>query len=522
MTKLDDLDWYREPSGLIANNDTNIDNVKNLLNNTGCGFCLAKFKQVTLHLGTGMTHSCHHPTPHKIDPDAVQLDPNLLFNTPRLKNARREMLNGDRPKECDYCWRIEDDDGTSDRHFKSLEPWALPDHDDVAQLTGDEDIYPSYLEVSFSNVCNMKCTYCGPEFSSKWVEELKQQGPVKVLEGTENEQWVQGYQNLDKLNYKNREFNPYIDAFWKWFPNALPHLRHYRITGGEPLMSKETFKSMDWLIDNPNPELEFSINSNFSVPDKLWDQFIDKLSVLRTDNRVKKITVYTSIEGWGDKAEYARTGLNFELLRKRYEQILQLGNVRCVVMAAYNIFSVTSMKDMLEWIHEMKVKYNPNNSSVHLEENTGFNLVERGYKSRRDANPNHHVTAGIDVPYLRSPEFLDAQYVDADMVEKYMIPTLDFMASHAASSVWGDHQGFENYEIEKLKRIIVHRMYFNRKTRDDQDSRYDILENRAKFYDFVNSMDARRGTDFLETFPEMADFYELCREGKESWVKINS
>ena len=522
MTKINDVNWEREPSGLIANNENNIDNVRNLLNKTGCGFCLAKFKQVTLHLGTGMTHSCHHPTPHRIDPEAVQADPNQLFNTPELKTARRQMLNDEKPSECDYCWRVEDDGGMSDRYFKSLEPWALPDHDTVAASTGDEDIYPSYLEVSFSNVCNMKCTYCGPEFSSKWVEELKSQGPVKLLEGTDKEQWAQGYQDLDTLNYKHREFNPYIDAFWRWFPDALPHLKHYRITGGEPLMSKETFKSMDWLIENPNPEMEFSINSNFSVPEKLWDRFIERLSVLRTGNRVKKITIYTSIEGWGERAEYARTGLDFELLRRRYEQILQLGNVRCVVMAAYNIFSVTSMKEMLEWLHEMKVQYNPNNSSVHLEENTGFELVPGSYGARREANPQHHVIAGIDIPYLRHPEYLDAQYCDADMVECYMIPTLDYMSSHAASSVWGDHQGFENYEIEKLKRIIVHRMYFNRKTRDDQNSRYDIMENRAKFYDFVNNMDRRRGTDFLKTFPEMKDFYELCRESKEAWTKINN
>jgi hypothetical protein len=468
-----------------------------------------------------MTHSCHHPTPHRIDPTEVVKKPSLLFNTPRLKEARTQMLNGEKPAECDYCWRIEEDGGTSDRHFKSLESWALPDHDQIAALSGDEDIYPSYLEVSFSNVCNMKCVYCGPEFSSQWVEELKAQGPVKLLEGTAKETWSHGWQDLETLNYKNREFNPYIDAFWKWFPNALPHLKHYRITGGEPLMSKETFKSMDWLIENPNPEMEFSINSNFSVPEKIWDKFVEKLAVLRSGNYVKKITIYTSVEGWGERAEYARTGLDFELLRSRYEQLLQLGNVRCVIMAAYNIFSVTSMEQLLAWVYEMKKKYNPNNSSVHLEENTGFNLVENSFKERQVRNPNHHVTCGIDIPYLRNPEFLDAQYCDPEMVEQYMIPTLDFIAAHAASSIWGDHQGFENYEIEKLKRIIVHRMYFNRKTRDDQNSRHDILENRAKFYDFVNSMDMRRNTSFVNVFPEMASFYELCRDSKERWIEIN-
>jgi len=34
--------------------------VKEKLNQVGCGFCLAKWTQVTIHLGSGLNHSCHH------------------------------------------------------------------------------------------------------------------------------------------------------------------------------------------------------------------------------------------------------------------------------------------------------------------------------------------------------------------------------------------------------------------------------------------------------------------------------
>ena len=51
--------------------------------------------------------------------------------------------------------------GDSDRFFKSLEIWPRPmDMMTSLSLLGDENIYPSYLEVSFSNACNLKCTYC--------------------------------------------------------------------------------------------------------------------------------------------------------------------------------------------------------------------------------------------------------------------------------------------------------------------------------------------------------------------------
>jgi pyruvate-formate lyase-activating enzyme len=511
----DNTDWEKFSNGNIHHNDNNINKIKELLNNTGCGFCLAKFTQVTMHLGTGMTHSCHHPVPHKIPLDEIEKNPAALFNTKHLKRARKEMLNNERPEECDYCWRIEDNSENSDRFFKSLETWALPDHDKVLELTGDEDIYPRYLEVSFSNACNLSCAYCGPEFSSSWVQELKQKGPMKIFEDTKEEQWVQGWQDLEILNYKNKDFNPYVDAFWKWFPEIYKHLKHYRITGGEPLMSKETLRSIDWFIENPNPDLEFSINTNLSVPDKLWNPFIEKISKLRVGDKVKKITIYTSVEGWEKRAEYARTGLEFDLLKNRFEEILKLGNIRVVVMATFNIFSITSIKELLEWIYEMKIKYNPNNTFQHLETSTGFKITTgTSYTEKKEKNKDHSVVVGIDIPYLRYPEFLDANICSHDLVDDYLIPALTYMSENSANDQWNDHQGFESYEIEKFKRIVTHRLYFNKKN-DSRDEHIDIIKKRSKFLEFISVFDKRRGNNFLETFPEMKDFYNECVRSKK-------
>lgn len=520
--KKEELTWDKFSNGVLEHNDNNIWNMKSLLDNTGCGFCLAKFKQVTLHLGTGLTHSCHHPAPHKIPLEEIQNNPAALFNTKHLKRARTQMLNNERPSECNYCWRVEDDGGKSDRFIKSLEHWAFDHHDDITELDGSEDIYPSYLEVSFSNACNLKCTYCGPEFSTKWVEELKEYGPITLAKNTSKEETVHAQHDLEKLTYKNREFNPYIDAFWKWFPDAIPHLKHYRITGGEPLMSKETFRSMEWLIANPNRELEFSVNSNFSVPDKLWDRFYNLLVEMRDKEVVKKITIYTSLEGWGERAEYTRTGLDFELLKKRSEQIAALDNVRLSIMSAFNILSITSFKSMLEWVLELKKKYTPIDTSEYdLANKTGFTNVENSLEeaiARKANNKSHTITVSLDIPYLRWPEWMDVHYSTPDLVEDYLIPSLRYMADNGSSNIWNYEIGFLNVEIEKLKRIVLHRTYFNQKKRPEREGHDDIREGRAKFYDYINEMDKRRGTDFLTVFPEMKNFYEVCKLAKESYI----
>jgi len=505
--------WTRNGGGDIISNKENVDKVKTLLNETGCGFCLAKFTQVTMHLGTGLVHSCHHPKPHSIPLTELENNPAALFNTSKLKEARKQMLSGEKPSECDYCWRVEHNDGPSDRYFKSLENWALSEHDTVLKNGHEVDYYPTYLEVDFSNVCNFNCIYCGPEYSSVWVEDLKRNGPVKVLENTKKVQWIQGWQDLDSIAYKNREHNPYLDAFWKWFPEAYKRLKFYRITGGEPLLSKETFRSIDWLIQNPNPELDFSINSNMGVPDKLWYSFLDKIKVLANGNYVKKFTLFTSVDAWGEKAEYLRPGLDFDLFKKRYEEVLNIGGVRCVIMCTFNLLSVTSIQQLLEWQSELRSRYNIDRELLQLEKQFDINIGgEMPHTQREKLSGNHFSLVGIDIPYLRHPQCLDAQLSDKNLIEQHLLPAMNSMAKNSGNTIWGIHQGFEPYEIEKMKRIVFDVMHFN-STHDDNNSV--VVEGRAKFYDFVNEMDKRHKKNFLDVFPELTSFYEKCKQAKD-------
>ena len=52
------------------------------LDTKSSSFCGAKWYNATIWLGSGMTTSCHHPLPHKIDENLVKSNPKLLHNTP--------------------------------------------------------------------------------------------------------------------------------------------------------------------------------------------------------------------------------------------------------------------------------------------------------------------------------------------------------------------------------------------------------------------------------------------------------
>jgi len=111
-----------------------------------------------MHLDKGMTHSCHHPPVHKIPLSELKRNPTALHNTNHKKKARKDMLEGKRPTECNYCWNVEDNSTSySDRVFKSSEPWSYPYYDEIKNLNWRENFNPKYVEVSFSNTCNSKC-----------------------------------------------------------------------------------------------------------------------------------------------------------------------------------------------------------------------------------------------------------------------------------------------------------------------------------------------------------------------------
>ena len=93
------------------------------------------------------------------------------------------------------------------------------------------------------------------------------------------------------------------------------------------------------------------------------------------------------------------------------------------------------------------------------------------------------------------------------------------MASHSSWDSWSNHQGFERHEIDKLRRIVVHRMYYNPK-KDPRDKDFEIIKQRAMFYDFVNENDRRRGSNFLSVFPEMAAFYQICKDAKAEAIQL--
>ena len=434
---------------------------RDLINNVSPCFCTAKWLQTTLYLQNGYNHSCHHPSPHKIPVDEVIADPGALHNSNFKKQQRANMLSGVRPSECDYCWNIEDlnKDYFSDRHYKTSDSWAWDRFEEIAKSNPDDNVYPSYLEVSFSNACNLKCVYCSPEISSKWLEEINQYGPYPISKSSHNLTWLK---QVGRYPYKHSDDNPYVTAFWSWFPEAIKHLKVFRVTGGEPLMSKDLWKLLQYLDNNPQPELELAINTNLSVKPTLIDTLIEHVNKLK--NKVKRIDIYTSLESTGAQAEYARYGLDYNAWHQNIRTILDNTSCTVSIMTTINVLSLPTFADFIDDVMELRTEYN---------KDFAYNRIP------------------LSINYLRWPPHLQVKILDkADR-----IVYAEQIKTHC-------EQWLKYYRKEKYARIYLEEW--------DQIQRFcdylkeDDAADRSDFVKFINEADRRRGTDFSTVFPQYA------------------
>jgi len=434
---------------------------KQQLDTKSSSFCAAKWYNATIWLGSGQTTSCHHPLPHQIDLEEIKTNPKAIHNT-RQKKLEREMMQvGERPKGCEYCWKAEDIGPTvvSDRIYKS-KIYTNDALDQAFQTPCQKDVDLKTLEISFDRTCNFACSYCNPAFSTTWVKDIKNNGPYENLKSDGRNHFTHPHDASQKYGYQ--EYNPYIEAFWKWWESDLHKtLQELRVTGGEPMMSADMWKLLDWFKDNHGKsETRLAINSNLCPKDALMDRLI------KASHHIKNFEVYTSAEAMFSQSEYIRDGMNFKQWHNNMIRLIEEGNLTGLhVMCTINALCLDSLPQFIDMLVNMKRKYG------------------RDY-------PN------FTLNILRFPSFQSAVVLPKDIKQK-AIGLLNEKAT-----LYKDE--LHEHEYNQMNRLINYL-----ESVDSPHAGADTLERlQQDFKNFYSQYDKRRGKTFEKTFsPEMVEWY---------------
>ena len=423
-------------------------------------FCGAKWYNATIWLGSGQTTSCHHPLPHQVGVDEVQANPKALHNTSRKKLERQMMQTGERPSGCEYCWKIEDigRDNISDRVYKTV-IYSDEDLDYAFQLPADQDVDLQTLEIAFDRTCQFACSYCNPAFSTTWVNDIKRNGPYTGLVSDGRNHFTHSHDSSQL--YKFGEVNPYVEAFQQWWETDLHRtLKELRITGGEPLMSAETWRLIEWFKTNKGKSTtRLAINSNLGTAVDI-DRLLAAIDGVTID-------LYTSNESMSLQAEYIRDGLVFDDWANNVERLLDSGKFRGLhVMATINALCLDSIDSFLEMVLQWKMEYGKDSINFSLN-------------------------------ILRFPSF-QSPLVLPDSVRTFYREKLQEWLDHNY-----DSQFIHRFELDQLKRLIDYLDVV--KTPHAGAAEQTVLQQ--DFKQFYQQYDQRRGKDFCNTFPALADWY---------------
>jgi len=265
-----------------------LDQLKSQTSNT---FCMAKFHEATMWLYSGKIASCHHNPFHN-----TGFSVDTFYNTPEKRRQQQAMLAGEQPDPCNYCWKMEAQGLTSDRYYKSisyLNPLPAENY-----LDPEFNFKPRVLELAFEKTCNLGCSYCNADFSTQWVNDIKNNG-VYVNIVTDSRKHYQRPAD----SYHSDSADPAV--FWRWLDTVIDELDIIRITGGEPMLHEQTFNLIDHVREK-NPDIKVAINSNLCQKPVVLERFKQKIKGIKT------VSLYTSNESADHVAELLRDGMNYQ------------------------------------------------------------------------------------------------------------------------------------------------------------------------------------------------------------------
>jgi hypothetical protein len=441
-------------------------------------YCAAKFLNATIWLGNGQTTSCHHPLGHQIDASELEENPSAIHNTKHKKLMRKLMQEGQRPQECEYCWKIEDlgRNSISDRVYKT----AVFDEADIqhtATADWQENTMLKTLEISFDRTCNFACSYCNPNFSTTWVKDIHKFGPYRNIDGDSRSHFVNAADHAKPIP---NDINPYSQAFWRWWDEGLAdNLEEIRITGGEPLMAPGVWKLFEWFKNNQErvknradgKVMRYAINSNLVPKDDIMDKLIE------LSQYVPHLEIYTSAESLGPHSEYIRDGFIWEKWLHNLTRLHTEGNIKKThIMMTINSLCLASITEFMDEI----LKFKRTHDSM-------------------------HPTMSLNI--LRFPSFQSCSLLPMSIRQQYSEKLQQWLNEQIAKDERTSTGApiLMHIEREQTQRLIDYLDIIKTPHKNVKDPE----QNKKDFKQFYHQYDVRRGKDFRSTFPkEFVDFYD--------------
>ena len=382
------------------------------------------------------------------------------WNTNYMKNVRSEMLKGNKPRECQKCYK-EEEVGYNSKRMWENEKWKKKlDYNSIVWHTENDGTAPAnihYVDLKLGNKCNLACSTCNPDDSSFWIKDWKKMMNNDISSDLQDKlSWSKGKNQNGGYNwYKNEQT-------WKGLSNQ-PISDAY-ILGGEPTIIDE-FKH--FIKNSPKTtNLRFNTNAE-EIDDKLFPM-LRKLSL---------VEIAVSLDGVEKRHEWLRYPSKLDKTMQnliRYNRFATNNeNIKINIDTTASIFNIMHIPDFIKW------------------------KLAQDEISEINKWPQHGGMIGIH--FLHSPNFLSVKCLTKEYKEKTSDIYNDFYK-------WLE-ENFEYYDqvlerpngIKKLKSLIEFMWS------EDQS------ELLPQTFEYIQNLENIRQLNFSIIFPELKELYNEYR-----------
>ena len=372
------------------------------------------------------------------------------WNSEYVKDARRRMLAGQEVKACQGCYREEAHGYKSHRIVENKVWHKRCGKEAIRQLIsrtgadGTLDDVLQYVDLRLGNTCNMQCIMCQPRESSRWLPAAKKLS--ELCQDGELKRELKFGSTIDASRfewYRNAEF-------WSNLKTFLPHVKEIILAGGEPFLIKEQFafvKSCCELGEANHIRLHYHTNGTV-FPEEMsayWEQF-------------DRVHFFVSLDGIGEVANYVRYPSNWNQIEDNIRRFDSLGENTTTnfhfTTHALNIYRIPEVCDWADKSGLRNRKYFSN-----IQEYVSTSLVH---------NPAYQNVRVL--PF-------DSKQVITEKIDDYMRKQMAGQANDKLTGILS----FMNSE--------------------------DHSQRMPSLVEYTKMLDISRGTDFFETFPELASYW---------------
>jgi MoaA/NifB/PqqE/SkfB family radical SAM enzyme len=246
-----------------------------------------------------------------------------FWNSDYINNFQQNILEGNKIKECENCYKSEELSGSSMRtetlaDYKFFSEKTYIKLMDYYGYTNRK--FPARVELHCGNLCNLKCLTCNPADSSAFLSE------DKVLKIT---------------NYDQRNFSIDDDLIKNNINLCMEHeVDLLDLRGGESMLVPKVKRTLLDLPEHLCRNKTIRVQTNGTILDDAWKTIFQKFKV---------IEIMLSIDAYDIANTYIRYPADWSKIETSLEYFKSLSNCKLYINCTVSNLNFIILSDLLSW-----------------------------------------------------------------------------------------------------------------------------------------------------------------------------